>query len=171
MVFIPTAANPYKKRPWIAADRDALTAAGFQVFNLDIENKTKKELREILKNANIIFVAGGNTFYLLEKAKKSGFDKIVKDLVSTNIIYIGSSAGSIILGPGIEFAEAFDDPNIAQLDSTKGFMLIDFIPLPHYEKENPDYKDIIKEYGLKYTLVPITNDQIILVDDDGYHVI
>jgi len=26
-------------------------------------------------------VAGGNTFYLLKEARKSGFDKIVKELV------------------------------------------------------------------------------------------
>jgi len=54
---------------------------GFQVEDIDLENKKESELKEILKDKDIIYVQGGNTFYLLKYIKESGFDKLVKQLI------------------------------------------------------------------------------------------
>lgn len=43
-------------------NKKILLKLGFRVEDVDISNKTKEELEEILTNKDIIFVAGGNTF-------------------------------------------------------------------------------------------------------------
>ena len=70
VAFIPTAADPYPEetRGFIQEDRDGLVQKGFRVKDVDIKNKTKAELLAELKDVGIIFVGGGNVFYLLEKA-------------------------------------------------------------------------------------------------------
>jgi len=96
IAFVPTAADMYEDKWFVEKDRDSLKEAGFNIKDVDIKGKTQRELLEELKDADIIFVAGGNTFYLLEKAIESGFDKIAKELVEKGVIYVGSSVGAIL---------------------------------------------------------------------------
>lgn len=171
VAFIPTAADPYDESPWMTEDRDKLTELGFNVFDLDLKDITPDTIREKLQHADIIFVAGGNTFYLLEKARASGFDSIVRESVAAGVPYIGSSAGSMIAGPNIEPTKIFDNPDKAQLASTRGFGLVDFVVVPHYGKEKyiPYHERLVREYGEKYELRLITDKQFIYSDGISCH--
>jgi len=123
----------------------------------------------------IIFVAGGNVFYLLEKAKESGFDKVAVELVEKGVIYVGSSAGAALAGPDIEPIKELDDPLEAQnLKSTRSLNLVDFVVIPHYRSErfNEGVEKILKnskEY--KYKLIPITDQQAVVVKGNKYNIV
>ncbi|MBP6913468.1 MAG: Type 1 glutamine amidotransferase-like domain-containing protein [Candidatus Levybacteria bacterium] len=188
VAFIPTASDMYiGERPWIDKDRQALVDFGFKVFNVGLqtdldeygypiihgEQKTESQLRDELKDVDILFVAGGNTFYLLEQAQKSGFMTIAKEMVKEGKIYIGSSAGSVLAGPDIEAVEFFDDPKEASLSSTKGLGIVDFVVLPHYVEGSydPDFKKTEEIYGDKYNLLKVENSQVVVVDEKGYRAI
>jgi dipeptidase E len=95
VAFIPTAGDPYPETPWQDADRNKLEELGFQVSTVGLKGKTEEQLRKELSDVQVLFVDGGNTFYLLEHAKKSGFLTIAQELIQKGVIYIGSSAGSI----------------------------------------------------------------------------
>ena len=58
---------------------------------------------------DIIYMMGGNTFYLLDMIRKYKFDILIKKFIESKKIYIGSSAGSEILGNSIEIALPYDD--------------------------------------------------------------
>jgi dipeptidase E len=165
VAFIPTAANLYDKKPWIDDDRKKLTEMGFSVFDFDLEGKNESEVREFLKDKDLLFVAGGNTFYLLEWSQKSGFGVVVKELVDKGKPYIGSSAGSVIAGPDIESVGTFDDPQEAQLSSTKGFGMVDFVILPHYKKDKNSvrYVTVMHKYGGIYQFMPVSDNQAVFV--------
>ena len=174
VAFIPTAADPYKDKWFVDEDRNKLKEKGFSVKDVDINGKTEQELLEELKDADIIFVAGGNTFYLLEKARESGFDKIVKELVQKGVIYVGSSAGATLAGPNIEPVKPFDDPSEApSLKSFDGLNLVDFIILPHFEEKNKkEYGEIIREYSEKgYKLITLTDNQAVVVEDEEFKIV
>lgn len=170
VAFIPTAAMG-EPAPWMDLDRNKLQAMGFYVFDVDLNGMKEVTLRKELSGVDIIFVAGGNTFYLLEHAQKSGFNTLVKELVKNDVIYIGSSAGSVLAGPNIEMVDQFDDKTVAKLASFDGLGLVDFVVLPHYAPDKKEYKRVIKENEGKYKIIPLADNQAISIIDQSREIV
>lgn len=102
--FIPTASELDDDRWYMKKDREDIVKMKFNVIDIDISNESKEKIREKLNSVDVIFVAGGNCFYLLQQLK---IKDVLQDLVkfANNKIYIGSSAGSCIACPSIDYAE------------------------------------------------------------------
>jgi dipeptidase E len=170
-IFIPTAGDPYDNKDFIEADRIALEKYGLDVVEMDIKNKNEEEIRKAIVGADIVLVAGGDTFYLMEKLKESGADKVIKDFIKKNGIYIGSSAGSIICCPTIEGAEEFDNPNLAKgLDNFDGMGVFKDVITPHAQKEK--YFERIRSTTERleskgYKVYPLTDDDVLFFDGDS----
>ena len=141
-VFIPTAGDPEKEKDWIDNDRNGLNQAGIKTFDYTITGKTPQDLERDLGDCDLIHVNGGNTFYLMIQAKKSGFDKFVQKQVNQGVIYTGSSAGSICAGPDIDISRKLETKVYEkELTDTKSFNLVDFVILPHWG--SPDRKSVV----------------------------
>ena len=104
VAHIITASKVEQDISYVDKDRELMREAGFNVEDIDIEGKNKKQLIKLLESVDIIYVQGGNTFYLLRQMRKSGFNKIIKKLLRKGIVYIGVSAGSIVAGETIQTA-------------------------------------------------------------------
>lgn len=167
-VFIPTAGDPYKNNDFVEADKIALQKYGIEVTDLDLKNKTEKEINKSLAMADILLVAGGDTFYLMEKLKKSGADKDIKNFIRKGGIYIGSSAGSIVCCPTIGGAEKFDNPKLApNLENFNGMGIFNEVVIPHTHKEK--YFERVKETTDKLTsrgfkIHHLTDDDVLFFD-------
>jgi len=102
LVFISTAAEVEEgDLKWKEDDKQSLIDAGFQVTEYTITGQSKEEIKNFLKEFEIIYFSGGNTFYLLEKIQQSDCRDVIIDYIKNGKIYIGSSAGSVIAGPNI----------------------------------------------------------------------
>jgi len=172
IAFIPTAGDPYgDDKPWMDADRQKLVDLGFDVFDFDLKEKNEEEVNTALLKADIIFVAGGNTFYLLDKVRKSGFDKVCKKLVNEGKIYIGSSAGSYLACPTIEAASWKNaDKNIVNLTDLTALNLVNFLIIAHFEEK---YRQVVID-GAKTTSLPIVainDNQMIVVEADKVNLV
>ena len=170
-IFISTAGDPYDNKDFVVADKIALKKYGLDVIEMDVKNKNEEEIREMIDEADIVLVAGGNTFYLMEKFKESGADKIIKEFVVRGGIYIGSSAGSIICCPTIEGAEEFDDPKLApKLDNFDGIGIFGDVVIPHTHKEK--YFERVKRATKRleskgYNVYPLTDDDVLFFNGDS----
>lgn len=170
-IFIPTAGDPYDNKDFIEADRIALEKYGLDVVEMDIKNKNEEEIRKAIVGVDIVLVAGGDTFYLMAKLKENGADKVIKDFIEKNGIYIGSSAGSIICCPTIEGAEEFDNPNLAkELDNFDGMGVFKDVIIPHTQKEK--YFERIRRATERleskgYKVYPLTDDDVLFFDGDS----
>lgn len=146
-------------------DSPILKKNGYRIYYYDIEGKKAKEIEKFLKDKAVIYVRGGNSYYLLNQARKSGFNKIVKRLVKAGKIYIGVSAGSYLACPSIEMANwKHQDWNIVKLKNLKALGLVPFLLSVHYK---PESKEAIRQ-GMKKAKFPtriLTDDQAILVKD------
>ena len=171
-IFIPTAGDPYDNKDFVEADRIALEKYGLDIVEMDIKNKNVEEIRKAIVGADIVLVAGGDTFYLMEKLKESGADKVIKDFIEKNGIYIGSSAGSIICCPTIEGAEEFDNPNLApKLDNFNGLGIFMNVIIPHAQKEK--YFERIRRATERleskgFKVYPLTDDDVLFFDGHSY---
>lgn len=92
----------------------------------------------LLDSYSILYVCGGNTFYLLYQIKKYHAEESLRAFIQKeDVFYIGVSAGSMILGPTIRLAGLIDpDPNDIHLTDFTGLQIVDFEIQPHYEPEH-----------------------------------
>jgi dipeptidase E len=178
LVFITTASEPKSESDltWQDMDRDALIKAGFDVFDYTITGKKERDIREDLKDVDVIYVSGGNTFYLLEKVKESGFDEVIKDFVSAGKTYIGTSAGSIVAGPDIYPVYNLDNAKEGKnLKDYSGIGLVDFTVLPHWGSEH--FKELYLNQRLEhaykegYKLILLNDNQYVAVEGNKYRII
>src|SRR5260221_11768875 len=70
--FIPNAGDPYEDKGFVNIDRDALVKRGCTVVDIDLKKIRGMQLEKELSTVDVVFVAGGNTFYLLHWVRKSG---------------------------------------------------------------------------------------------------
>lgn len=176
LAFVNTAAETEAgEKQWLKDDRDSLEKVGFVVFDYTLTGKTEQEIARDLADIDILFVAGGNTFHLLFQARKCNFEKILRQLLGKGVIYIGSSAGSVIMGPDIEVVKNIDDPAKAKdLENFAGFNLVNFIVLPHWGSQNfasgyAQSAELIENE--KHTTIPLTDQQYIVVDRGQHEIV
>ncbi len=170
VTFIPTAAVHEKVNFYVKSGRKALEKMGLIVDVLDVSTAAPPEMMAKLQTNDYIYVTGGNTFFLLQELRKSGADKIIAAQIDSGKLYIGESAGSIVLSPNIEYVREMDDPGIAgDLKDYAALGVVDFYPLPHKNcfPFKKTVEKIIKNYETVLPLMPITNAQAILIDGEA----
>lgn len=173
MLFIPTAGNLDNDVWWIDKDRDVLKKMGFPITELDLDKSSVDEMQQQLDGADIVYVAGGNTFYLLKRIRETGFDKMLEKFVSSGGLYAGASAGALIAGPDIGAVSTIDEPEKVQgLKSTEGLDWIDVVPIPHYDMKarTKSIDEITAKYKDHETTL-LTDDQAIVVDGSNWKVV
>ena len=161
VIFVPTASEAESYRGYIEDDRKNLLKLGIKEANI----KTLCLDHEIdyleVENYNVIHVCGGNTFYLLKKVRESGFDKIIKKFIKSDGIYMGISAGSILMGPNIEIAK-LGDKNVCGMTDFTGLNYTDVAIFPHYnEKESEKVEEFKKK--VDYPVLALTDNQALLI--------
>ncbi|OOE91273.1 Type 1 glutamine amidotransferase-like domain-containing protein [Salinivibrio sp. AR640] len=173
VTFIPTASLVEDITFYVDAGKKALEERGLIVDELEISTATKEKINSTLKKNDYIYVTGGNTFFLLQELKRTGADTVISEQVNSGKMYIGESAGSIVLSRNIEYVKEMDDftaaPNIGTFLSLG---MIDFYPVPHHT--NFPFKEsvekIISIFEEKIDLCPISNTQAIAIHGDKFEV-
>lgn len=164
--FIPTASIPEPVNFYVNDGREALEAYGLEVMELEILTASSEEIVQKITEADVIYVTGGNTFFLLDAFRKRGVDALIIQQIHSGKPYIGESAGSIILSADIAYATIMDSPEAAP-DLNKDYealAITEFSIVPH--ATNMPFKDMVKEtvqtYSNAYQLTIISNHQAIM---------
>ena len=173
LAFIITASKGTSSTDYLERDRKKMTDMKIQYEEVDIEGKTEKQMMEIFKDKNAIYVEGGNTFYLLKAIRESGFDRVIRKLIKKGVIYIGSSAGSYVACPTIEVAtwrnqnEQKKNFGVTDLNAMN---LVPFLIKAHYVSE---MEDLVKEKisQTPYITKILKDGQAIIVEDDNCRLI
>ncbi len=174
VTFIPTASVVEDFTEYVDDDKNAFIELGLIVDELNISDKNEQQIAEILSKNDFIYVSGGNTFYLLQELRKSKADNLITEQIKKGKVYIGTSAGSIVLSKNIQYVEQVDDKNVAtELNEYSGLGIVDFYPLPHFGNEpfTEIMEEVYNEYKEKIPLIPISNTQVIEVKGNESHVV
>ncbi len=151
---------------YLQRHKKQMTELGFDFTRLDIESKNFKELKRILQDKDVLFIEGGNTFYLLKAVKQTKFDQLIKEFIDNGGLYVGSSAGTYIMCPTIEMGDWKhpERPKFGLTDLT-ALHYVPFLLFAHYE---PEHEELIKQKlpGLKYSLRILQDEQGILIKND-----
>lgn len=122
---------PYARPSGIShADYTQKVTEAFSKTNKQVKGiHTFENPSEAIKNAEAIFVGGGNTFVLLYQLYKNNLITVLKDTVKKGIPYLGTSAGSNICGLTIKTT---NDMPIVYPPSFNAISLVPFDINPHY---------------------------------------
>ena len=169
--FIATASELEENRDYMYQDREDLAKMNYKVIDMDISKQSKQDILKKFKLVDSIFVAGGNSFYLLQQLINKDVLQELKEFAN-NKIYIGSSAGACIVCPSIDYVQKLDDKSQALLlNDYKAMNLVDFYILPHYKSKEKYTKfadEIEVEYN-NYKFIKLSNNQAIVVDSVGLY--
>ncbi|WP_413513279.1 Type 1 glutamine amidotransferase-like domain-containing protein [Myroides odoratus] len=174
VTFIPTASKVEEYKGHVENDQQAFLDLGITIDVLELTTASREEIETKLAVNDFIFVSGGNTFYLLQEMRRSGADELIKAQLLQGKIYIGTSAGSVILSPNIQYLEAMDDKSKAPLLSNyNGLKLIEEYPLVHYQNFpfTETVELIYQTYKNQIPLVILSNNQVLIIENQTTRVI
>jgi dipeptidase E len=157
ILYITTASDGENDsdKSWMADEYKTILDLGFSKENIHEYKIGQKEIN--INDFDVIYMMGGNTFYLMDMIRKHNFDKVIKKAIDKGTIYIGSSAGSIILGNSVEYALPFDENNV-DLKDFSGLRIIDGIIIPHANR---------KEEFIRKVKENIDEELYLLYDENG----
>ncbi len=170
VAIIPTASAEWKEKHKGAVSAfEYFKSTGFKNIDfIDIEYQSP----ELLKNYEIIFISGGDPFYLLRHLKYTGTDKVLKKLYEQGVCMVGSSAGAMIFGTNIRAVLLFEPKrDTSGLTDFSSLACIPFAVLPHadqllqqYENYNEIMETVDKKSGDKILAIN-DNDGVLFLDD------
>ena len=133
LLFITIAVDGEKDtdRTWLEEEYASILDLGIKE-----ENITEFHYEENINFSayDIIYMIGGNTFYLLKELREKNLDEKIIQAINNGVIYIGSSAGSIILGKTIETALPYNE-NWVNLVNFEDLKIVDGIIIPHANRK------------------------------------
>ena len=171
LLYVPTAAKPLSDQEYAEGNRRSLARLGYRLVELDIEGADDLSA---LDSADAVFVDGGSPFFLLQAMRESGFDAAVSEAVRGGLPYVGMSAGAVVAGPDLEPLSTTSNTGLApRLRSTEGLALVDSVVFPHFNSPEraAQFAKVDAEYGARYALVPLSDSQALIVDDEGARVV
>lgn len=123
---------------------------------------------EDLTQYDLVFVSGGNTFYLAYRLQDTGWNKKIIEYIGNGGVYSGSSAGSIILMDNIKHFSSADDPAKAP-KVCPGLSLIKEAVIPHADSEK--YAELMSGIADNYQkdgyeITTLNDDQVLVIDGE-----
>jgi len=156
IAFIPTAANVENGgMEWMINDLVNLKNLKPKLLDIvDFTALSNKQWLSRIRRADILVFGGGATFYLLKKLKSAGFDKLFIKLLAKKV-YVGISAGSMVVGSSFEVNQALEPEKTWEYKGKQGLGIHDFEFIPHLNSKyfpkltNNHIRQAAKKYSHK----------------------
>jgi dipeptidase E len=103
-----------------------------QIKEVNAELMTQKDIEDILREAALVYITGGNTFLLNHRLHASGVMPYLKKKIQNGLPLVGVSAGMVVCGPNILTAKDMNTLGTTHFD---GLNLVPFNFFPHYAED------------------------------------
>lgn len=175
VAFIPDAADgtpPENDTSWVAEERQELIDwYDWDITDCILKNSSKQYLKSLV-DFDVIYINGGFSGYLAKMMRTSGFDKVLPELLKKDIVYVGSSAGSMVMSDVQDASSWYLNEPEPEAIGIPGLGYIDFQIYPHVKDSTidvikshckPDFTYYLLRDG---TAVSINNGEMKVVGDD-----
>lgn len=126
IAYLPLA-SLYAER-WLEMTEDAFKGLA-ELKTINTELMTQKAIEGMIRDADVVYVPGGNTFLLNHRLHASGVMPFLQKRIQSGLPYVGFSAGAILCGPNILTSK---DLNAVSTSFFKGLNAFQFNISPHY---------------------------------------
>ena len=165
-LFIPTASHDFM--PYYNTFHKVYTG----VFNIktDVALTVFKEIdlekmKGKFEKADLIYVGGGDTVFMIESWKQSGLLPLIKEAYQRGVILAGLSAGAICWFSDI-YTDSLKTDDGNEYAMFKGLGWIEGVASPHYNERACEFDKIVSEnFELAYG---IENDAAMIFEDEKF---
>jgi dipeptidase E len=159
IAYIPLA-SLYAER-WLRLNQEAFEGLG-RLVEINAELMTQREIENVIRDAALLYITGGNTFLLAHRLHASGVMPYLKKKVQNGLPIVGFSAGMVICGPNILTSR---DMNTVETTIFDGLHASPFNFVAHYPKDAYG-QSVIDDWLGDYHF--FHDNPVIMVCDDGY---
>lgn len=159
IAYLPLASLYAEK--WLGHTQSAFEGLG-QLVEINAESMAQREIENIIRDAALVYIPGGNTFLLSHRLHASGVMPYLKRKVQGGLPVVGFSAGMVLCGPNILTSR---DMNTVETTSFGGLNASPFNFLAHYPKDaygQSVLDDWLGDYHFFH------DNPVILLCEDGY---
>lgn len=128
VLFVPFADEENKY--YLALCKQALCLSGINKQNISTLSSHTHKTQQF----DIIFVSGGNVCRLKDKLVEIGWFDEIRNRINSGVLYIGDSAGAVILGQTISHTLAYE-PYEKPLENYDGLKILDKSVVVHFSKK------------------------------------
>lgn len=167
-----SAVEPGDKRWWFNEMQNLSEVVGGEIDVINLLALDIQTVEERMGFADAIYVIGGMTDYLMTVFERTGFGELLKNKLLNEKVYVGASAGSMVLGRRINtdgykdmYRKGEQDFNVNEY-----LALVDFSIFPHLNSTlwTRNRVDVIQEAakGASYPVYAIEDTQAVVVNGD-----
>ncbi len=161
-----------QQKEWLNSYQAEWEKRGFTIYIVDLK-ENPETIQEKLENVDVVEVLGGDANWLLDWAKKSKLGTYLPELLDKGVVYVGSSAGSMLINPDIGFTWWGPEKKWEDTDHV-GLGIIDFMFQPlHGETDEAMVEKLIERKKYLQTIITypwkiylVKDGQAIKVDGD-----
>ena len=156
---------------YLNEDIQQLIKLGASLENIRLDNLLENPPHS-LDGIDVVIMLGGNAFQYMNQLRILGLESKIKEFIKNGGIYIGRSAGAIIMGPDID-GVFFDSVNNIGLEDLSGLGYVDFHIVVHWDSKTGErLTGFIKHAWEKgKRIIPLTDQQAILVRGNDFKII
>ena len=159
IAYMPLA-SLYVER-WQRLNQEAFAGLG-QLVEINAELMTQSEIENVIRDAALVYIPGGNTFLLNHRLHACGVMPYLKKKVQNGLPVVAVSAGMIVCGPNILTSR---DMNTVETNYFNGLEASPFNFLAHYPKD--DYgQSVIDDWLGDYHF--FHDNPVIMACEDAY---
>ncbi|MDO5027128.1 MAG: peptidase E [Tissierellia bacterium] len=174
LLFIPTASKD--SRAYVTTIESLYTSLACSVDSLFLcdSDMTEEIAKNKIDHADIIYVGGGDTDFMMKKWREFKVDKFLLEAYKKNKILSGLSAGSICwFAAGFDFEDVGGKVNYSKID---GLGIIPFLNCPHYDQVDSLNFDSflrgqVESTGKNLDLIAVENQTAIVWEENDLYVI
>lgn len=158
---------------WHKQNKKSMQNAGFDIFEYTITDKNIGDFKKDLSEVDVVYVEGGSLVYMLNQARKTGFDIFLREFIENGNPYIGTSTGSFIASTDTEAGLSLEDYFEDDFNPT-GLGLVNFLVMPHWgtsDFKNHYKKMPQKSYTTRTPMIILCDNQYVWVRDNLFEII
>ena len=146
---------------WLEYNKTAFNGLA-RLIEINAELMTQKEIENIIREAALVYITGGNTFLLNHRLHISGILPYLKKKIQNGLPVVGVSAGMIVCGPNVLTSKDMNTVGTSHFD---GLNVSPFNFFAHYAMDAFG-QSVQDEWLADYHF--FHDDAVIMLCDDAY---
>ncbi len=168
VAFIASSPNSYDKNDlFVYGNNNVVGMKNHlkKVMNVEnvkiIDNRmNREEAKEVILNADVVHLLGGDPFTQLDYIKRNHFDDVLKEYDG---ILLGTSAGAMNMSKFGYYSKDEEYPNSFFYDALN---ITDVIIDPHFEIDNMSQKKEAEKFSKEHTIIGVPNASAIRLENN-----